>query len=63
MTAPPWLDRFDRWFAEALETEPRVHDAMQIATVDADGAPHVRTVRLIGCWTSITRLLASQRYS
>ena len=32
--------------AEAEATEPRVHDAMQLATASADGYPTVRTVLL-----------------
>jgi pyridoxamine 5'-phosphate oxidase len=32
------------WYAEAVASEPDVPDAMQIATVGADGAPHLRTV-------------------
>ena len=39
----PWLSQ---WMAEAAETEPRVPDAMQLATVGADGNPTVRTVLL-----------------
>jgi pyridoxamine 5'-phosphate oxidase len=36
---------FADWFAAAERAEPRVHDAVQIATV-ADGLPDVRTVLL-----------------
>jgi len=42
------LDWFRRWYAEAQETEPRVPDAMQLATVDASGRPWVRTVLMKG---------------
>ncbi len=34
------------WLAEAAKTEPNDPNAMQIATVDADGLPNVRTVLL-----------------
>lgn len=37
---------FARWFAEAQVAEPRVPDAMQVATAGADGVPDVRTVLL-----------------
>lgn len=36
------------WLAEAEPTEPRVPEAMQLATVSADGRPSVRTVLLKG---------------
>ena len=42
------VDWFWRWYREAEKTEPRVPDAMQIATVDADGRPWVRTVLMKG---------------
>jgi pyridoxamine 5'-phosphate oxidase len=32
------------WYAEAMASEPDVPDAMQIATLAEDGAPHLRTV-------------------
>ncbi|MBX2802723.1 MAG: pyridoxamine 5'-phosphate oxidase [Myxococcales bacterium] len=32
------------WMDEALAAEPRVHNAAQLATVGADGRPHVRTI-------------------
>ncbi|MCB9673960.1 MAG: pyridoxamine 5'-phosphate oxidase [Alphaproteobacteria bacterium] len=41
----PWTP-FDRWLAEGTATEPRVPEAMQIATAGADGRPSVRTVLL-----------------
>ena len=37
---------FDRWFAEAKETEPRVPEAVAVATADAQGRPSVRQVLL-----------------
>ncbi len=42
------LALFDAWFSEAQHSEPRVANAMQLATVRADGAPRVRTVLLKG---------------
>ncbi|HCH64701.1 MAG: pyridoxamine 5'-phosphate oxidase [Deltaproteobacteria bacterium] len=39
---------FDTWLAEAVAAEPRVPNAMQIATADADGRPSLRTVLLKG---------------
>jgi pyridoxamine 5'-phosphate oxidase len=48
---PPWSDPFvwfAAWYADALATEPDVPDAMQVATVDDDGHPAVRTVLLKG---------------
>jgi len=41
----PW-EAIDRWWPEALASEPDVPDAMQIATVGADGRPTLRTVLL-----------------
>ena len=35
---------FQRWYEDAVKTEPRVPDAMQLATVDSTGRPRVRTV-------------------
>jgi pyridoxamine 5'-phosphate oxidase len=35
-----------QWLKAAEQTEPRVPDAMQLATVGADGRPQVRTVLL-----------------
>jgi len=37
---------FDRWFAEAKETEPRVPEAVAVATADSQGRPSVRQVLL-----------------
>lgn len=37
---------FSAWLHEADQSEPRVPDAMQIATVDPSGRPRVRTVLL-----------------
>ncbi|MCA9491293.1 MAG: pyridoxamine 5'-phosphate oxidase family protein, partial [Myxococcales bacterium] len=37
---------FRSWLAEALVTEPVVHDAVALATVDERGAPSVRMVLL-----------------
>lgn len=42
------IDAFAQWYAEAQATEPRVPDAAQIATVDAEGRPSVRTVLVKG---------------
>lgn len=41
-----WLDTFRAWYADAERAEPRVPDAMQVATVDPHGRPSVRTVLL-----------------
>jgi len=41
----PWV-LFDRWMAEAEKSEPEDPNAMQVATVDSDGLPDVRTVLL-----------------
>ena len=38
--------QFQRWFNEALEAEIPMANAMSLATVDRDGAPHVRIVLL-----------------
>jgi len=38
--------RLQSWLDEALQSESRVHDAMQLATADARGRPQVRTVLL-----------------
>lgn len=40
---------FGRWYAEAEASEPRVPDAMALATADAAGAPSVRQV-LLKAW-------------
>ena len=42
MEAPHIL--FNRWYEDAVNTEPRVPDAMQLATMDSTGRPRVRTV-------------------
>jgi pyridoxamine 5'-phosphate oxidase len=39
---------FDRWLAEARETEPNDPEAMALATADADGRASVRMVLLKG---------------
>jgi pyridoxamine 5'-phosphate oxidase len=39
---------FDRWLAEARETEPNDPEAMALATAAADGRPSVRMVLLKG---------------
>lgn len=39
---------FQRWLAEATETEPNDPNAMALATVDSDGLPNVRMVLLKG---------------
>ncbi|GEP11349.1 pyridoxamine 5'-phosphate oxidase [Methylobacterium gnaphalii] len=43
----PW-ELFSAWMAEAEAAEPADPNAMQLATVDADGLPDVRTVLLKG---------------
>jgi pyridoxamine 5'-phosphate oxidase len=51
MSMPPWSDPvvwFAAGYAEGLASEPDVPDAMQVATVDDDGHPAVRTVLLKG---------------
>ncbi len=40
------LELFERWIRAAEESEPRVHDAMALATADARGRPSVRMVLL-----------------
>lgn len=47
MTHTPW-PLFSAWLQEAEATEPRVPEAMQIATVDPSGMPSLRTVLLKG---------------
>lgn len=42
------LRLFDRWFAEAIRSEPADANAMALATVDPDGLPNVRMVLLKG---------------
>ena len=39
---------FDSWMAEARDSEPRDPNAIQLATVDREGRPDVRTVLLKG---------------
>ncbi|MFO1186233.1 MAG: pyridoxamine 5'-phosphate oxidase [Alphaproteobacteria bacterium] len=52
MHAPDFLSAAEpfgllaRWYAEAQASEPRDHNACQLATVDAAGLPNVRTVLL-----------------
>lgn len=41
---PDPFSAFADWYADAIRAQPRVPDAMQIATVDGDGSPRVRTV-------------------
>lgn len=38
------LDAWGAWFTEARDSEPDVPEAMQLATVDPDGQPRLRTV-------------------
>lgn len=40
------FEAFATWYAEAERSEARVPDAVQLATVSADGRPHLRTVLL-----------------
>jgi pyridoxamine 5'-phosphate oxidase len=49
MTEPTWLEQFRLWF-EAACNDPSIVEpnAMQVATVGADGRPSVRTVLLKG---------------
>ncbi len=42
------FESFAAWYAEAVDREPRVPDAMQLATVGVDGRPSVRTVLMKG---------------
>lgn len=42
------LEQFQRWFADAQETELPAPEAMALATAAADGAPSVRMVLLKG---------------
>ena len=42
------IEWFEAWYADAVRTEPRVPDAMQLATVDASGMPRIRTVLMKG---------------
>ncbi len=41
-------DTLHRWWGEAQDTEPRVPDAAQLATVGPDGRPSLRTILLKG---------------
>ncbi len=43
------LERFEAWFAEALDSEADVPDAVALATADATGMPAVRMV-LLKAW-------------
>lgn len=45
MTHDPFA-RFRTWFDEAVASEPRVPDAMQLATLSPEGRPRIRTVLL-----------------
>ena len=49
LVSPTWLEQLQAWFAEAM-TEPAVLEAnaMQVATVDPQGRPSVRTVLVKG---------------
>jgi pyridoxamine 5'-phosphate oxidase len=40
------FETLTRWYATASQTEPRVPDAMQLATVSPQGQPSIRTVLL-----------------
>jgi len=42
------LGLFKTWYQAAIDTEPRVAEAMQLATVDEQGQPTVRTVLMKG---------------
>lgn len=42
------MSLFGRWFEQAVETETTEPNAMMLATVDADGQPHLRTLLLKG---------------
>lgn len=42
------MSLFARWFEQAVETETTEPNAMMLATVDADGQPHLRTLLLKG---------------
>lgn len=46
MADAPWYPQFLAWWEEAWASEPRVPDALQVATVDASGHPTLRTVLL-----------------
>lgn len=40
--------QFGTWFSQAVDVEPNEPNAMMLATVDADGQPHLRTLLLKG---------------
>lgn len=40
---------FDQWYGEAEKSEPEYHNAMTLATADAEGRPSARTV-LLKAW-------------
>jgi len=42
------LELFAEWYAEAKDSEPKLHDACCLATADADGCPSARFVLLKG---------------
>jgi len=42
------IEWFQEWYKDAVRTEPRVPDAMQLSTVDASGMPRIRTVLMKG---------------
>jgi pyridoxamine 5'-phosphate oxidase len=42
------MEQFDRWFAEAVKSGIDEPNAMVVSTVDAEGAPSIRTVLLKG---------------
>ncbi len=42
------FEEFDRWFAEALASEPRDANAMTVATATPDAAPSARMILLKG---------------
>ena len=48
MTATDPLALFDRWLAEAGESEPNDPNAVSLATIGGDGLPELRTVLLKG---------------
>ena len=63
------IEWFEAWYADAVRTEPRVPDAMQLATVDASGMPRIRTVLMKGlderglvlCELRISKIRATHR--
>ncbi|SDS64088.1 Pyridoxamine 5'-phosphate oxidase [Halopseudomonas litoralis] len=42
------IAQFGTWFSQAVDVEPNEPNAMMLATVDADGQPHLRTLLLKG---------------